>query len=70
MPNMPNQRKKLVTVSAFVAIGIPRGTVYKMVKECRIPVYRTGSKGRGLRFDLDEALAVLHQPAASTVKKG
>lgn len=59
---MEHKRKKLVTAGAFLAVGIPRGTVYKMAKDHRIPVYKTGAKGRGLRFDLDEVLAALRQP--------
>lgn len=68
---MQNKHKRLVTATAFAALGIPRGTIYRMAKEHLIPYYKAGAKGRGLRFDLDEVMAVLHQPAASTVvKKG
>ena len=64
---MQNKHKKLVTATAFVPLGIPRGSVYRMAKCGLIPYYKAGARGRGLRFDLDEVMAVLHQPAASTV---
>ena len=57
------QERKLVTAEAVESIGIRRSTLYRMVKEGKVPCYKTGVKGRGVRFDVDEVLAALRQPA-------
>ena len=43
--------------------GISQRTVYRLAKARLIPAYRVGVKRRGLRFDADEVLAALRQPA-------
>ena len=42
-----------------VAQGMPKATFYKMVKAGRIPSYKVGVKGRGLRFSIAEVREAL-----------
>jgi excisionase family DNA binding protein len=41
------------------AQGMPKATFYKMVKAGRIPTYKVGVKGRGLRFSITEVRQAL-----------
>lgn len=43
---------------------LKKGTAYRMAKEGQIPSYLVGSKGRGIRFRVDEVLAALRRPVA------
>jgi len=43
------------------ANGIPKATFYKMVQANRIPAYRVGAKGRGLRFSIPEVRQALRK---------
>jgi excisionase family DNA binding protein len=54
----------LVTASGLEERGIlKKGTAYRMAKQGHIPSYAVGSKGRGIRFQVDEVLAALRRPA-------
>ena len=43
-------------------LRVSKGSVYKLAKSGKIPSYAVGPKLTGLRFDLDEVLAVLRRP--------
>ncbi|ULA61734.1 MAG: Helix-turn-helix domain-containing protein [Nitrospira sp.] len=50
----------LVDADACAAAqGMTRSTFYKMVKAGRIPSYKVGVKGRGLRFSIAEVRRAL-----------
>lgn len=51
------------------SLGISLGTVYKMVKDGRVPAIRIGT-GRALRFDLDEVRQALgREPSRPSVER-
>ena len=41
------------------ALGLPKATFYKMAKAGRVPAYKVGVKGRGVRFSLTEVRQAL-----------
>ena len=43
------------------ALGVPKSTLYKMVKKNMAGVYSVGGKGRGLRFDIAEVREALRR---------
>jgi len=52
----------LVTVKeAARAIGISRGSLYRMVRAHRVPVYSAGPKLTGLRFSIPELREALRR---------
>ena len=59
-------RQQLVTAAAVnKALNIPAGTLYLMARKGLIPFYKTGAKRRALRFDIEEVLQAIRQPAVS-----
>lgn len=56
---MRAQEDKLVMAKAFEQIGIPRQAIYRLARKGRIPYFRVGSRGAGLRFRIDEVLEAL-----------
>lgn len=57
----------LVTANVCaVAQGLPKATFYRMVREGRIPSYRIGAKGRGLRFSIAEVRKALRNGGAAS----
>jgi excisionase family DNA binding protein len=58
--------QQLVTANDLARIGFTRGAAYRMAREGRIPHYRIGAKGRGIRFNVAEVLAAIRQPAKTT----
>ena len=54
----------LVSAAALEERGIlPKGTAYRMAKAGLIPSYTVGTKGRGVRFRVEEVLAALRRPS-------
>lgn len=58
---------RLVTAVDLERMGVLRkGTAYRMAKVGAIPSYAVGAtKGRGVRFKIEEVLAALRRPAFS-----
>ena len=53
----------LVTASGLEERQIlKKGTAYRMAKQGTIPSYVVGSKGRGIRFRVEEVLEALRRP--------
>lgn len=48
-----------------MALGLPKATFYKMCKAGRIPTYKVGVKGRGLRVSITEARQALRGNGAA-----
>jgi excisionase family DNA binding protein len=60
---MENRVQELVSAAALEARGIlSRGTAYRMAKAGLLPSYTVGTKGRGVRFRIDEVLEALRRP--------
>jgi excisionase family DNA binding protein len=60
------KKKSMMTVSEVANMyDLARNTVYRMVKERRIPCYRVGTKKSAIRFDKAELLA--HSKRKATV---
>jgi hypothetical protein len=60
---MENRVQELVSAAALEARGIlTRGTAYRMAKAGLLPSYTVGTKGRGVRFRIDEVLEALRRP--------
>ncbi|NOS83150.1 MAG: hypothetical protein HOP32_16370 [Nitrospira sp.] len=55
----------LLTAAELAIDGFPVGTIYRMAKAGLIPCYRTGVTKRGIRFNRDEVLRAIRQPAAN-----
>ena len=54
----------LVSASTLERLGLLRkNTCYRMAKSGQIPSYAVGTKGRGVRFRVEEVLAALRRPA-------
>ena len=50
--------RELVSATDLQQRGIlPRGTAYRMSRAGQIPSYAVGTKGRGIRFRVEEVLA-------------
>lgn len=61
---MDLMKNELISAAGLEQRGImPKGTAYRMAKAGRIPSYTVGSKGRGVRFRIEEVLAALRRPA-------
>lgn len=61
---MEHAQQELVTAGVLEARGImSKGTAYRMAREGLVPCYAVGTKGRGIRFRVDEVLAALRRPA-------
>jgi hypothetical protein len=54
--------EQLVTAKALKVL--PPGTAWKMAKAQKIPFYKVGVNGRGIRFLRSEVLAALRRPQA------
>jgi len=60
---MEDRVNALVSAAVLEARGIlSRGTAYRMAKAELIPSYTVGTKGRGVRFRIDEVLEALRRP--------
>lgn len=59
-----NAPRHLTATELAERLGMGKGSVYKLAKAGKIPSYAVGPKLTGLRFDLEEVLAVLRRPAA------
>jgi hypothetical protein len=60
---MEDRNRSLVSAAALEQRGIlRRGTAYRMAKAGQIPCYSVGTKGRGVRFRVEEVLAALRRP--------
>jgi hypothetical protein len=54
---------ELVTAAGLERRNIlKRATAYKMAQKGQIPYFVVGTKGRGVRFDVEEVLAALRRP--------
>jgi excisionase family DNA binding protein len=54
----------LVSAAVLEQRGIlSKGTAYRMAKRGVLPSYAVGTKGRGVRFRVEEVLAALRRPA-------
>ena len=59
------QPGKLATAEAIEnAINLKKPALYRLGRQGRVTVYRTGKRG-GLRFMLDEVLSAIRQPATA-----
>ena len=66
---MESMMDALVSAGALEQRGIlPRGTAYKMAKTGQIPSYAVGTKGRGIRFRVEEVLSALRRPVTVGVQ--
>jgi excisionase family DNA binding protein len=64
-PITQNQQPQLVDATkCSAAMNIPKSTLYRMIRT-GLPVYRIGSRGRGLRFNMTEVLIWLRAGGAS-----
>lgn len=58
---------KLVNAGVLEAeLGLPRSSIYRLAKQSLIPCYRVGPKMTGVRFIVEEVLAVLRRPVVQT----
>lgn len=61
---------ELVSAGILEQRGIlPKGTAYKMAKAGQLPCYVVGTKGRGLRFRVEEVLAALRRPVTGRAER-
>jgi excisionase family DNA binding protein len=66
---MEHAQSELVTAAGLEDRGIlPKTTAYKMARAGHIPSYAIGTKGRGVRFRVEEVLAALRRPAKAEVQ--
>ena len=56
------EERHLTATELAERLGMGKGSVYKLAKAGKIPSYAVGPKLTGLRFDLEEVLAVLRRP--------
>lgn len=62
---MENKTRQLVTAGPIAeATHQARSTVYRLARDGKIPSYRAGLLGRGVRFDLVEVLEALRREVA------
>jgi hypothetical protein len=59
----------LVTVKqAALHLGMAPSSLYRLCKNRKVPSYAAGSKGCGVRVDIQEAKAALRRPGNTEVK--
>lgn len=66
-PQASSHSTLLNAAQCAMALGIPKTTIYRMVKN-GLPAYRIGQSGRALRFDLGEVRQALRTVAHQTVR--
>lgn len=68
---MEHVQSELVTAAALEGRGIlPKGTAYKMAKAGQLPSYAVGTRGRGVRFRVEEVLEALRRPLTGGSDRG
>lgn len=66
---MKDLKLALVSAGVLEELGILNRTVaYKMAKAGQIPSYLIGTKGKAVRFRVDEVLTALRRPILTTGK--
>jgi excisionase family DNA binding protein len=61
----------LTAKQASEAVGVPLGSLYRLVRANMIPSYRAGVRGRGVRFRASEVLTALRrEPTKPTIGDG
>ena len=59
--------KLLTAKQVSEAVGVPVGSLYRLVRAKIVPSFRAGVRGRGVRFRASEVLTALRrQPAKPT----
>ena len=57
------QEQELVTAAVLEVKGIlKKGTAYKMVAAGKLPHFRVGPRGKGVRFSVSEVIGTLRRP--------
>ena len=57
-----NAARFLTAAELAEKLGMGKGSIYRLAKAGKIPHYAAGPKLTGLRFDLEEVLAILRRP--------